>query len=154
MLKKQVLKVRKAHSDDIICMTESNTIYVDDKFYKEKMNEKSEDPECSSYPVKVVAIRIGWILKSDDHIDGRYFLQEILRNEDLSYYNLKSLRMLIEFLYMKIKFTIFRLLLPCYICNQFLFVTVALLNETLRHTYIIDKEKEIVKGGEDSDYWE
>lgn len=129
MLKKQVIKVMQAHSDEIVCMTESNSIYVDNKFYKDRMNERINDPSCSSYPVRVVALRAGWILKTDDHIDGRYFLQEVLRNEDLSYYNLKSLRMLIEFLYLKIKVTIFRLLLPCYLSNITLFIIVAFLNE-------------------------
>ena len=144
MLKKQVLKVGKAHSDDIICMTESNSIYVDDKFYKEKMGERLNDPDYSSYPVRVVALRIGWMLKSEDHIDGRYFLQEILHNEDLSYYNLKSLRMIIEFLYKKIKYTMIRLQLPCYIANIVIFVSVAFINEELRDNYKIDKEKQIV----------
>lgn len=74
MLKKQVLKVKHAHSDDIIHMTEANTIYVDNQFYKDGMEERMNDPECSSYPVKVVALRCGWILKSSDGNDGRYFL--------------------------------------------------------------------------------
>lgn len=52
-------------------------------------------------------MRIDWMLKSDDDIDAFLYLQEILRNEDLTFYNLKSLRMIIEFLYMKIKYTIF-----------------------------------------------
>ena len=43
MLKKQVLKVKKAHSDEIICMTEANTIHVDDQFYKLQMGEHLND---------------------------------------------------------------------------------------------------------------
>ena len=39
MLKKQVLKVKDSHSDEIIKMTESNTIYVDNRFYKKNMKE-------------------------------------------------------------------------------------------------------------------
>lgn len=40
MLKKQVIKVKHAHSDEIIKMTQTNTIYVDDKFYRQSMKEK------------------------------------------------------------------------------------------------------------------
>ena len=75
------------------------------------------------------------MLRADDEVDGRYFLQEILRNEDLSYYNIKSLRMIIEFLYLNFKFSIFILLLPCYIGTQILFVVVALVNERLRDNF-------------------
>lgn len=150
MLKKQVLKVKNAHSPDIIRMTEANSIYVDNKFYREKMEERINDKDCSSYPVKVVALRIGWFLKSGDHVDGRYFLAEILRNEDLSYYNLKSLRMVIEFLYTKIKYTIIRLQVPFYLCNNIIFVTVAALNENLRSTYMIDHDLKIVTGSKES----
>lgn len=58
--------------------------------------------------------------------------------------------MIIEFLYMKIKMVIFLLQLPCYICNQALFVSVALINETLRAKFTIDLEAKIVKGNEES----
>lgn len=146
--------MNESYSDQIICMTESNKIYVDSQFYHDSMNERLNDPTCSSYPVKVVALRCDWILKADDKIDGRYFLKEILKNQDLSYYNLKSLRMLIEFLYQKIKYSIIRLMLPCYLCNQVIFVVVALTNENLRSSYIIDREKNIVTGSKDSGYWE
>lgn len=153
MRKKQVLKVSNSHSDEIIKMEESNSIYVDNKFYRESMGENVDDPSYSSFPVKVVALRMGWMLKSEDHQDGYFFLCEILRNEDLSWYNLQSLRMIIEFLYTKIKYAILCLLLPCYIINQILFVTVALVNETLRTKYEIDKENNIVKGNEESKQW-
>lgn len=54
-----------------------------------------------------MALRVGWILYSEEGVDGRMFLSEILKNEDLSFYDIKSLRMIIEFLYQKIKVTIF-----------------------------------------------
>ena len=64
MAKKQVLKVSRTHSDQIIKMTDSNSIYVDDIFYKIKMKEKLDEPDCSSYPVRVVAVGVGWMLHS------------------------------------------------------------------------------------------
>lgn len=106
MLRKQVLKVDDCHSDEIVIMMESNSIYVDNKFYTKQMKERIDDPSCSSFPVKVLAMRFDWMLKSADNMDGQMFLSEILNNEDLTFYNLQSLRMIIEFLYKKIKFTI------------------------------------------------
>lgn len=38
-----------------------------------------------SFPVKVVAFRIGWIIRTED---GKNFLNEILSSENLEYYNL------------------------------------------------------------------
>lgn len=74
MLKKQILKVRRAYNDKIVSISESNSIYVDNQFYVQHMDERPDDPDCSSFPVKVVAIRVGWMLRSSDGIDGRYFL--------------------------------------------------------------------------------
>ena len=71
------------------------------------MKERIHDPDCSSYPVKVVAMRMGWMLLSEDEYDGYKFLAEILKNEDLGFYNIKALRMIIEFLYKRIKISIF-----------------------------------------------
>ena len=140
MAKKQVLKISSPHSDEIIKMTASNSIYVDNNFYKQKMKERLDDPDCSSFPVRVTALRMGWILKSEDGIDGHYFLSEILKNEDLNFYNIQSLRMIIEFLYNKIKKVIFLMLLPPFLTNIILFCTVAILNEDLRNYYEIDRE--------------
>ena len=71
----------------------------------------------------------------------------------MSYYNIKSLRMIIEFLYLNFKSSIFVLLLPCYICNQVLFIVVALVNERLRDNFKFDRVRDIVSCDEVSDYW-
>ena len=112
-------------------MTDANTNYVDARFYKEKMDEQKDNPNCSSFPVQLVALRVGWMLKSKTGPDGREFLSEILKNEDLSFYNLKSLRMIIEFLYQKIKVTIFYVQLPAFLANLTLFVVLAIVNESM-----------------------
>lgn len=139
MSKKQVLKCKYAESEDIIKMTDSNTIYVDTRFYREKMDEQKDNPNCSSFPVKVTALRVGWMLKSNSGPDGRPFLFEILKNEDLSFYNIESLRMIIEFLYQRIKVTIFYVQLPAFICNLILFVTLAIVNESTCNSFKVDE---------------
>lgn len=61
--------------------------------------------------------------------------------------------MIIEFLYKKIKYTIFILMLPSYICNQILFVTVALVNEQIRSNIVLEKEKNVVYGAGEMQKW-
>ena len=41
-----------------------------------------------SFPVKVVAMNVGWILNTDY---GKRFLNETLKNEDLDFYLIPSL---------------------------------------------------------------
>jgi len=130
-------------------MSESNTLYVDQLFYTQNMGENLNKTTYSSYPVKVVALRIGWMLQSSDGIDGRYFLTEIMRSEDLSFYNMKSLRMIIEFLYQKIKFRIIIYLFPVFLGNQVLFIVSAMINEAIRANIKVDpKNPKMMKGNE------
>ena len=101
-------------------------------------------------------MRIDWMLESIDGVDGLLFLQEILRCEDLSFYNQKSLRMIIEFLYKRIKFIIIILMLPFFALNFLFFITVALINEELRKSYQKPEKPKItdlVKGNESSKSW-
>jgi len=112
------------------------------------MGEKIENPNYSSYPVKVTAFRIGWMLRSSDGVDGRYFLTEIMRSEDLSFYNMKSLRMIIEFLYQKIKFRIILYLLPVFLANQVSFIVNAMINELIRDNIKPSSDLKMVKGNE------
>lgn len=131
-------------------MSESNTLYVDQLFYSQMMGENINKTSYSSYPVKVVALRIGWMLQSkSDGIDGRYFLTEIMRSEDLSFYNMKSLRMIIEFLYQKIKFRIIIYLLPVFLANQLLFIISAMINEQVRSNIKVTADGMRVKGNEE-----
>ena len=74
MEKKQVLKIPTPLSKEIVAMKESPTIYIDRDFYVGQMGERPNDTSCSSYPVRVVALRIGWMLHSEDGFDGRQFL--------------------------------------------------------------------------------
>lgn len=54
------------------------------------------DSNQKSFPVKVVAMRIDWFLNYDD---GKNFFEELLRNENLDFYNIPTLQMVIEFMF-------------------------------------------------------
>lgn len=134
MKRKQVLKVSEPLSKEIIAMKESSTVYVDETFYQEEMGE-DETGDNISYPVKVVALRLGWMLQSQSAHDGYKFLKEINTSEDLTFYNLGSLRIITEFLYQRIKWHIMSILLPIYLCTIVTFFALALINENLRLTF-------------------
>jgi hypothetical protein len=67
--------------EDIIRITESPSVLIDDNYYKKVMGES---PENRSYPVQVKGIRIGWLLNNEEGIE---FLKELLQTENLAIYD-------------------------------------------------------------------
>ena len=50
------------HSDTIVCIERAYSSYVDENYFREMMQEK-KDSDHNSFPVKVVALEVGWILE-------------------------------------------------------------------------------------------
>lgn len=70
-------------------MSSSQVNYADDRFYHDSFDEIQDlSSEANTFPVKIVTLRIGWILKTKD---GQDYLNEILHSEDLEFYNIESL---------------------------------------------------------------
>ena len=93
-------------------MTSSPSVYVDQQFFTNCMKE---DLNSQSFPVNVVGLRIGWILKSPM---GKKFLFSILNQNDLDLYKIQSLQMIVEFLFQKIKIIIFTVFAPLYLISH------------------------------------
>ena len=68
-------------------MSHSSSVQIDDQFFKNQMGERM-DSNQKSFPVKVVAMRIDWFL---NYVDGKNFFEELLRNENLEFYNIPTL---------------------------------------------------------------
>jgi hypothetical protein len=66
----------------------------------------------NSYPVKTVAIRVAWIL---DQPEGVAFLWSIYKNENLNYYKIPTVYLIVEFLYNKYKNILLQWLMPTFI---------------------------------------
>lgn len=96
MKDKKLLKVAEPMNDNIVAMATSHTAYVDDLFFEEKMGEDKTNPKYKVHPVEVLSLKIGWIINTPE---GKEFLQAILMGERLDYYEIKSLQIIIEFLY-------------------------------------------------------
>ena len=126
MVEKQILKVRYAEHEKIVKVSDSPGVYIDDRFYQESMNEDKNDKNNKSFPVSVVAMRIDWILNEPE---GIKFLFAILDSDNLDLYEVPSLQMLIEYLFLKYKFVIIKDQLPLYLLQLTFFQTLIYLNE-------------------------
>ena len=62
---------------------------------KEKINSSKLD-KINSYPVKVVAIRIDWVLNKDY---GYKFFGALVKNKNLEYYDIIIIKVMIEYFY-------------------------------------------------------
>jgi len=65
-----------------------------------------------------VALRVAWIINNDAGIE---FLSSIYTNENLEYYKIPSVFMIVEFLYDKFKNILLRQLLPAFVIQAFFF---------------------------------
>ena len=92
---------------------------IDDKFYIEKMDEQDiNSTNYKSYPVKVVAFRFAWLLLNPE---GKLFLESVFKSENLAYYAMPTMQMIIEFLYLKYRDVLLNKLLPVFILNSVFF---------------------------------
>jgi len=62
---KQILKVYRAYKPgQIAAINHSKCLYLDDKYYRGVMGEDKLNHTFKSYPVSMIALRIGWILSN------------------------------------------------------------------------------------------
>jgi hypothetical protein len=73
MLSTSSLTVAEVINDKIICMKHSYSQYVDEAFYRKQFGQNFTK-NWSSYPSKVVAVEIAWILQYEE---GILFLEQI-----------------------------------------------------------------------------
>ena len=99
MINKQTLRVDDTYQDKIVRISSAQCSYIDEAYYKQLMDENVTDPSYKSYPVRVVALRMQWILKKH----GYSFLRNILKSENLELYNVPTVQIIIEYLYGRYK---------------------------------------------------
>lgn len=69
MERKQIIKMQDSYNDEIVVMLESSTSYIDQDFFN-RMGEDIDNNSYHSYPVNIVAVRIGWLLNDEESING------------------------------------------------------------------------------------
>ena len=66
-------------------MSSSTSSYVDDVFYREQFEE---DKQYQSFPIKMVALEIGWIIKEPEGVD---FLNAVAYSDRIDLYDLDAI---------------------------------------------------------------
>lgn len=102
-----------------------------------------------SFPVRLNSFRIDWILNTKSK-HGYTFLSNLYKNEDLDIYKMKTMQMLIEFLYQRLKTRIIFVQAPFYILNFMSFLAMAYFNEQFVNMLEIDSQNEILEYTEQS----
>lgn len=70
MVEKQILRIAEPLDDEIIAIASSPTVYIDQDFYTKQMKEddhENKKAKYKSYPVKIEALKVGWII---NHPEG------------------------------------------------------------------------------------
>ena len=91
------------------------------------MNENENKAKFKTYPVKIEALKVGWIIQQKG---GSKLLQNIFDSDRLDYYDIIPLKMVIEFLYQHNKYLMLLFLLPIYIAQGAVFVLTILFSES------------------------
>jgi len=112
MINKQTLKVDETYHEKIVRINSARCSYVDGHYYQNTMGEDATNLSYKSYPVRVIALRMQWILKDPA---GQRFLLSILRSENLDLYTIPAVQIIIEFLYIQYKRVILTYRLPVYL---------------------------------------
>jgi len=55
--------IKSPYSDKIVSVDRSPSCYVDNAYFKEKMLEDKENTNYKNYPIKLQALRVGWIIQ-------------------------------------------------------------------------------------------
>lgn len=132
----------------IVKMKYSSTIYVDDYFYREGLEERPQNESGNkSYPVRLTSFRVDWILNSEH---GSVFLTKLYNNENIEIYAMKTMKMMIEFLYQELKFEIIYYQAPFYLLNLGSFLAMAYANEIFVQKIVIDSGTKTIEGIEKS----
>lgn len=128
-------------TESLVTVAHSNNSYIDESFYKTALRQDELNKEdASSYPVKVKLVEIGWMLnETDKKKHGLKFLQAIYNSENFDLYDTDTIKIIVEFFYMKYSRKILSFLFPIYVATVIIFLT------TLFYFEIAENEKEYAK---------
>lgn len=127
MKNKMSLKVNDSDTEDILKLKTSISSYLSEDVFKEQ-------PTFKTYPATIKALKIDWILEEKNkdlsiESDGKKFLVAIGNSENDELFQIPSIKVLIEFLYIKYKKTFLQVGLPAYIMQLVIFFLMISINE-------------------------
>lgn len=130
MCRKNTLRIHGTHSKEIVTIKSSPSLYIDKLFWRNVAGEVSREisknramrdknsfqlfpKTVNFYSVNVTCLKIEWLLQPE----GKDLLHDISQHENLDYFKVDSLRMLIEFLYYTMKVAILKVQLTLYLLD-------------------------------------
>ena len=84
------------------------------------------DDDGTSFPVKIIGVRLEWIIKEPE---GHIFLKTIYESEDMDLYKIPTFQCIIEYLYSKYKKVLLWIVIPQFIAQVVVFHLTVLLFE-------------------------
>jgi len=63
MMNKNTLVVDGGYNDKIIGISRSASSFIDDHFYRKRMQEETENDSYKHFPVKISALKMGWLFE-------------------------------------------------------------------------------------------
>lgn len=121
-------------TETIVAISENNHSYIDELFYK----KMEGDDDATTYPVKMKLVEVGWMIKKGGK-HGLKFLQAILASENNDLYDTDTIKITIEYLYMKYSRKVLFFLLPVYILTVLFFLA------TLFYFELVEDERDWAK---------
>lgn len=100
MEEKQMFRCDSPVNDLIITQVPNGSMFFTEDYYGKVMKESDEE---GSNPVKVTALKVDWIINTDE---GRNFLQNILFTGNLDFFNIEPIQYIVEFLFQRFKLVI------------------------------------------------
>jgi hypothetical protein len=132
MLNKQTLRILKPYSNEIVSINMAPSSYVDNAYFREKMLEDEENLNYINFPIKMVALKTGYLFTQN----GYDFLKAILYSENLELFSCKTNIVIIEFLYKHYRRYIRKYRLPVYIFQLVIYFITILVTEDKISNYI------------------
>jgi len=125
--------------ENIVFIRPSETLFMSDDFFK------TSTRSTKSFPVEMRALRMSWFFKdTNNDNNGLQLLKAIFKCDKIEYFRNRSVILITEFLYLRVKRFLLYYLTPLYILNNILFMTLANMNENYRSNINLDNTKEIV----------
>lgn len=111
MTQKTSLTISECMTDKIVSLQTTNSMYLDDLYYKDVLKDDPNDPKKTNFPVKMSVIKIDWIFSEQ----GRIFLEALAKSENHDLFEQKSVDAIIEYLYYNFKKKVLLVGLPIYL---------------------------------------
>ena len=109
-------------TETIVAISNHNSSYVDDAYYKNVMKQ-DEMVDANTYPVQMKLVEVGWMLnESTGEKYGLKFLQAVFNSGNSDLYDTDTIKITVEYLYIKYKEKIIKMLIPTYLLTLFFYL--------------------------------